>query len=54
MCCVFPHTFDRREEVKKGFVRAAIAMLQELLGVTVSVLQPCATPVQESRRSTLQ
>lgn len=54
MCCVFPDTFDRKEELKKGLVGAAVAVLQKQLGVTVSVLQPCATPVQEGRRSTLQ
>lgn len=54
MCCVFPDTSDRREELKKGFVGAAVAVLQKQLRVAVSVLQACATPVQEGRGSTLQ
>ena len=38
MCYVFPHAFNKREELNKGFVIAAIAVFQKQIGVTICLL----------------
>lgn len=38
MCYVFPHAFTKREELNKDPVRAAIAMFQKQIGVTICLL----------------
>lgn len=37
-CYVFPRAFSKREEMNKGFVRAAIAMFQKQIAVTICLL----------------
>lgn len=38
MHCVFPHALDKREELNKGFVVAAIAVFQNQIGGTICLL----------------
>jgi len=35
MHCVFPRAFNKREELNKGFVIAAVAVFQEQIGLTM-------------------
>lgn len=37
-CYIFPHAFNKREELNKSFVIATIAMFQNQIGVTICCL----------------
>lgn len=38
LSAVFPHAFDKREQLNKGFVVAAIAVFQKQIGVTICLM----------------